>query len=841
MPVERRISRILSLFSLVAVPTLFMLISLPSRMTVDRSGLYAVAASLAVLALLHYAVRTRFPREGKTLSGMPELLGGVLALAVISAVAGYFGGGPRSPFSGMAFFCALLAGISLDSNWSLFAWAFVSASSVLAHALSGRLGWELAIGHLAWYSVGTIVGTAIRRHLSGAENERRALSFRVDGYLEREKVKSERISAVSHELRTPLTSMQGFAEILAERNTGKDKGEEFARIINENARRMLHLVRGLLDLSRAESVAPAEKERVDLVRLAREVCDTFSLSREEVSVRLEHPGHAPWVLADPHLLRLALGNLVSNAVKFSPPGEEVRVKVYFTERYACVAVEDRGPGIPREELPFIFHSFRRGSGARQADPQGAGLGLAVVKGVVEAHGGNVRVESEPGKGSRFAIFLPISGEVPGRATPRPHDQDERGRPKGPSIVNAYAWALPLFLTAYPGLIALGGEVGSFHPVKALIPPVSSLLVLHTFARPAPGHGKASEATGLPGLYLILALWNTFAAKGPAFTFPLFLSAAAFTGWRGEERNSRSTAILAPSAYLLSSLPLVLRDPMYVATGACFLVLVSLFVYLTRREARIIREQVAHLREAAREAMERDREASRLIEAVGKGMTKPLEKIIELSEGITSGYSLERARAYGGAILEEANELSQLVEDLLELMRIEAGRACLALTAIGPEELANLLREVTQGEVLIRTESLGKAGSVTVDPDRLARALNQVIRLWPARHVKSLVVDWIEEENEVMLAIEPLEATGKKGEPLEALPRSARHRKQDPSANANDGREDEERPPGSPGSEDLGLTLASRFLKVHGGSLEMVPGKTGSGLVLRLPGVPRTGE
>ncbi|MEJ5186692.1 MAG: HAMP domain-containing sensor histidine kinase, partial [Candidatus Geothermincolales bacterium] len=606
MPVERRISRILSLFSLVAIPPLFILISLPSRMSVDRSGLYAVAASLAVLALLHYAVRTRFPREGKTLSGMPELLGGVIALAVMSALAGFFGGGPRSPFSGMAFFCALLAGTSLDSDWSLFAWAFVSASSALAHALSGRLGWELAIGHPAWYWVGTILGTAIRRQLLEAENERKALSFRVDGYLEREKAKSERISAVSHELRTPLTSMQGFAEILAERNPGREKGEEFARIISENARRMLRLVRGLLDLSRAESVAPAEKERVDLVRLAREVCDTFSLSREDVSVRLEHPGHAPWVLADPHLLRLALGNLVSNAVKFSPPGEEVRVKVYFTERHACVAVEDRGPGIPREELPFIFHSFRRGSGARQADPHGAGLGLAVVKGVVEAHGGNVRVESEPGEGSRFAIFLPISGEAPGRATPRPHGQDESGRPKGPSIVNAYAWALPLFLTAYPGLLALGGEFGSFHPVKALILPALSLLALRVFARPAPGHGKAPEVIGPLSLYLILALWNAFAAKGLAFTFPLFLSAAAFTGWRGEERNSMSTAILAPSAYLLSSLPLALRDPMYVATGTCFLILVPLFISLARREARIIREQAAHLREAAREAMERDR-------------------------------------------------------------------------------------------------------------------------------------------------------------------------------------------------------------------------------------------
>lgn len=811
MPVERRISRALSLFSATAVPLLFLLISLPSRLDMDRSALYAVAASLAVLSLLHYAVRTGFPREGETLTGMPEFLGGTLALAVLAALAMGFGGGCRGPFATMAFFCALLAGLALEQRLSFIVLVLISASSLLACAVRGGLDWVPASAYPAWFLVGTLLGMDLRRELLQAEAARDALSTKVASCLERERAKSERISAVSHELRTPLTSMQGFAEILAGGRIGGEKGEEFARIIRENAERMLRLASGLLDLSRVESADPSLMERVDLAQLAEEVCENSPILREGVRIQLERPQEKAWIRADPHMVRLALGNLVSNAVKFSPPGEDVKVRVEVMERYVSISVEDRGPGIPREELPFIFHSFRRGPGAREADPRGAGLGLAVVKGVAEVHGGSVRVESEPGKGSTFTILFPLPGET---AAARPSGgigREKRDPGEKAIALKAHPWALPLFTVLYPGLLVLGGRAGFYHPAKAFPLLAAQLIVLRTVPFPTTRSTGSRRDVESWALVLFLAAWTATSGLGPALSLPLFLASAAFLERETGEGRWPHSAFVSVPAYILSSLPSPPLDPMVLATGACSVFLLPWLVLLVSREIHSLGELVDQLRKISEEANRRDREASRLMEAAGTGMIEPLERISQLSRGLISAYSTERAVEAGRAILEEASELSEVVTDLLELMRIEAGRSSLASTELGPLETADLLREAIPCQVELRAGNRGEPGRISVDAERLSRALRHATRSWTVVPRGSVLLEWQEGEGEVLLILRPREIPGR----VSMASGSSR---------------------GVAGVESLAWTLAERLIDVQGGSLEALPGES-AGLIIRLPRAP----
>lgn len=219
---------------------------------------------------------------------------------------------------------------------------------------------------------------------------------------------------VSHELRTPITAIRGQLEVaLFTANTTEQYREAVLNSL-QDAERLSQIVRALLLLSQAESGQLAlQKARIDLSEVLRDVVDQFQIpadgARVELSAQL-----TPGCLAEVDRVQIErmISNLLSNALKFTPPGGRVAVSLRRVDERVEVAVEDTGCGIPTEHLPHIFDRFYRvpqpDSGA--SPERGLGLGLSFVAWIAKAHGGTVDVESRPGQGTRFRILLPAKGQ-----------------------------------------------------------------------------------------------------------------------------------------------------------------------------------------------------------------------------------------------------------------------------------------------------------------------------------------------------------------------------------------------------------------------------------------------
>jgi PAS domain S-box-containing protein len=219
------------------------------------------------------------------------------------------------------------------------------------------------------------------------------------------------VATVSHELRTPLTSIISFLELIrAEDHSLSPDGVHFLDIIQRNANRLLRLVGNLLLLSRIESgISPPELAPVSVPELAREAVRDASAAAASFGVTLEaEAGDGPDVAGDHLGLTQVLENLIGNAVKFSHPGDTVRVRATWSQDQWRVDVADQGIGIPPDEMDRLFHRFVRASNARTSGRPGTGLGLSVVKAIVEVHGGRVTVASELEQGTTFSIYLPAA-------------------------------------------------------------------------------------------------------------------------------------------------------------------------------------------------------------------------------------------------------------------------------------------------------------------------------------------------------------------------------------------------------------------------------------------------
>jgi PAS domain S-box-containing protein len=221
-----------------------------------------------------------------------------------------------------------------------------------------------------------------------------------------ERMKNEFVSRVSHELRTPLSSLRGFAELMLEREYPADKRRHFLEVIQRESERLGRLINDVLDLQRIESGRQVLRlGPVSLSGLAAEAAETFASGDPRHRIVVEVEGDLPPVRADADSLRQALNNLVSNALKYSPDGGEVRVGARLQEEEVLVWVSDQGVGIPAEALPHIFSKFYRVDNTVTRKIGGTGLGLALVKDIVELHGGRVWAESQVQKGSVFYFTL----------------------------------------------------------------------------------------------------------------------------------------------------------------------------------------------------------------------------------------------------------------------------------------------------------------------------------------------------------------------------------------------------------------------------------------------------
>ncbi len=228
---------------------------------------------------------------------------------------------------------------------------------------------------------------------------------------EQAKVKSDFVSAVSHELRTPLTSIKGYTSILLTEKLGKISSVQRERLskIDKHSDRLTALINDLLDLSRIESgrvrmeMKPLELERV--VRSAISTVETQAEERE-IELKVALPSGLSLVMADKKSLEQIFINLLSNAIKYTRKGGEVTVRAVENQNVIQVDVSDTGIGVPEDCLGKVFDEFFRVDAHGGGQPRGTGLGLALVKRMVEAHRGKVWVESQMGKGSTFSFTLP---------------------------------------------------------------------------------------------------------------------------------------------------------------------------------------------------------------------------------------------------------------------------------------------------------------------------------------------------------------------------------------------------------------------------------------------------
>jgi signal transduction histidine kinase/ActR/RegA family two-component response regulator len=225
------------------------------------------------------------------------------------------------------------------------------------------------------------------------------------------RTKDEFLATLSHELRTPLNAIVGWAGMLRTGKLGEEDAEHAIEIIGRNARVQTQLIEDILDVSRIVSgKVRLEVRPVEVTQSLTAAVDSIRLAAQSKNIQLQilvEP-RAGLVSGDPDRLQQIVWNLLSNAVKFTPPGGTVQTHLRRSNSEVEIVVKDSGQGINRDFLPFVFDRFRQADGSLTRTHKGLGLGLAIVRHLVEMHGGSVKAESEgEGKGATFTVTLPL--------------------------------------------------------------------------------------------------------------------------------------------------------------------------------------------------------------------------------------------------------------------------------------------------------------------------------------------------------------------------------------------------------------------------------------------------
>ena len=292
--------------------------------------------------------------------------------------------------------------------WRLIVHPLLASGHVVGLLAAARQGDLPPEERSALQTLGVVIALALENARLGDELETR-VEAATRHLADLDRAKSEFVATASHELRTPLTALLGFSELLLTRALPEEQARRYLGVIHREAERLTRIVDDLLDLSRIERGQRSELRptAVDVVAALETNAEIFRAQGSGHVVRVTvAPSVAP-ALADPDSLDRILKNLLSNAVKYSPAGSEIRLTATSGEEGVAITVEDDGPGIPDESLPHVFEAYYRVPGRARAI-RGLGLGLALVKSLVDAHSGAVRAERAPHGGSRFTVTLPIA-------------------------------------------------------------------------------------------------------------------------------------------------------------------------------------------------------------------------------------------------------------------------------------------------------------------------------------------------------------------------------------------------------------------------------------------------
>jgi two-component system, sensor histidine kinase len=379
-------------------------------------------------------MRKMSPQLVDVLGRLANVVLGIASFMIAILIASAIIGRPTRKFAVLgAVFCTLFLAVAVRAGLRVIA----SDPLLGAHDLAGVLlavEWVQAAAAVAFLSLHRrytrfIESAEMAREYESeyAEKEREAQALaQVNEELRRlDELKSEFLAMVSHELRTPLTAIIGYSRLLMRQVHGTltPKQLEQQEAILRSAQRLTDLINDLLDVSRLEAGRVELQPRPTSVhQITDQVIAVVNAAAHGKQIRVKNdvPSELPPVSADPMRLQQILGNLVGNAVKFTAAGGQVRVTGGTRGAQAWVAVEDTGVGIPREEIARIWDPFYQVESPLRRRHGGSGLGLTIVRRLVELHGGVVRADSEgQNLGSRFTFTLPLAEVASVEVAPRP--------------------------------------------------------------------------------------------------------------------------------------------------------------------------------------------------------------------------------------------------------------------------------------------------------------------------------------------------------------------------------------------------------------------------------------
>ena len=223
------------------------------------------------------------------------------------------------------------------------------------------------------------------------------------------RLSGELLAIVSHDLRTPLSTIALGTTLLEDASQGQEDRTHVIEIIKRAADRMERLIKDLQEMGRLDAgrTLRVDARSVELATLLREACEALRIQAgtKQLDVSCDLPAPPIAVCADPDRICQVLGNLIGNAIKFTPRGGRIVLAARREGREVRVSVTDQGPGIPEADLPRVFEPYWQ---AESTARQGAGIGLKIAKGLVEAHGGRIWVESKVGEGTTFSFTLPVA-------------------------------------------------------------------------------------------------------------------------------------------------------------------------------------------------------------------------------------------------------------------------------------------------------------------------------------------------------------------------------------------------------------------------------------------------
>ena len=259
-----------------------------------------------------------------------------------------------------------------------------------------------------WETIGNHMGLAVQRAQLYEETKRQAHELE-----KASKLQADFSAMIAHDLRSPLMNITGVAEVMMDGMFGviTEEQRKWLLRIQANSHNLVDLVSDFLDLSKLESgYVNVSKQMISLTDLVRKGIESFQVLalNKKVTVKEAIDSSLPSLLADPQRLDQVLNNLISNAIKFTRDGGEVKVGASLDGATGIrVWVQDSGEGIPTDEIGELFQKYRQGGNAKNSNHKGTGLGLVICKMIVEAHGGRIWVESQEGQGSTFSFLLPL--------------------------------------------------------------------------------------------------------------------------------------------------------------------------------------------------------------------------------------------------------------------------------------------------------------------------------------------------------------------------------------------------------------------------------------------------